>query len=83
MAQAACTINLGVQLQKVFVKTTDTEAKVFYVSLEDMPTFLASHDNIKSFIVKGNKDYVGKIERETKEKELSQYSKAKTKFYYV
>lgn len=83
MAQAVCTINLGLKLQKIYVKNAESEAKLFYISLDDLPNFLASHNDIDSFIVKGNKSFVGKIEQKTREKELNQYTKPKTKFYYV
>lgn len=82
MATAICKINLGLKEQTLFIQDNG-EMKNYQLSLNDLSNFIVEKTDINEVIFSGPRQYVKKIEQETKEKEKSKYTKIKTKFIYI
>lgn len=87
MATIICKINLGIKMQQVYIESKKYSDKkiveTYQLPIDDLATFIAKHEDVKQARLSGPKFYLEKIEKDTKEIEMRQYSKEKTVFYYI
>lgn len=87
MEKIICKINLG-SLKQTLIVTDETEKnpiiKKFFLTMEEIPTFIARQNNIKNIYISGaTKEFLKKIEIDTKKAEYNLYSRSTKQFHYI
>ena len=87
MEKIICKINLG-SLKQTLIVTDETEKnpiiKKFFLTMEEIPTFIARQNNIKNIYISGaTKEFLKKIEIDTKKAEYNLYSQSTKQFHYI
>ena len=84
MAELICKIHMGTREQEVYIYDVyKKDFEVFKMSLDSLPSFIASQDGVSEVYLKGNKNFISKIESDTKAIEMAKYSKVKSNFHYM
>ncbi len=84
MSKIICKINLGALKQNLYVSDDEDNLTRFSLTTEEIPEFIAKQQDVKDIYIHGaNKDFLTKIEIDTRKKEYNLYAKDTKFFHYI
>lgn len=75
MQKMICKINIGDQMQQLFIHNDDwPRDKVYWMQIKDMPNFIVKHPEANEVHLFGAESFISKIVNETAAKEKAKYT---------